>query len=119
MSPDPEPGTPAQAAAGLVIYRFESQLFFANAATFKNQVLDLAAGGVRWIVLDAEAVTGIDTTAAQTLHEVARALTDRKITFAISRTTATITGMLTHYGLEDIPLYDSNEEAARAFRTTG
>ncbi|MEU6751266.1 SulP family inorganic anion transporter [Spirillospora sp. NPDC046719] len=58
-------------------------------------------------------------TATQTLHEVASTLTDREITFAISRTTATITSLLTHYGLDDIPLYDSNEEAAQAFRTTG
>ncbi|MEU9021513.1 SulP family inorganic anion transporter [Actinomadura sp. NPDC048394] len=119
MSPDPEPGTPAQAVPGLVIYRFESQLFFANATTFKDQVLDLTTDGVRWIVLDAEAVTDIDTTAAQTLHEVASTLTDREITFAISRTTATITSLLTHYGLDDIPLYDSNEAATQAFRTTG
>ncbi|HEU5032791.1 MAG TPA: SulP family inorganic anion transporter [Spirillospora sp.] len=119
MSPDPDPGAPAQAVPGLVIYRFESQLFFANAVPFKNRILGLAADGVRWIVLDAEAVTDIDTTAAQTLHEVRTVLTDRGITFAMSRTTASITGMLTHYGLGGIPRYDSNEAAARAFQATG
>ena len=65
------------------------------------------------------ALRDIDTTAAQTLHEVTRTLTDRGITFAISRVTASVTGMLTHYGLDGIPLYDSNEAAAQAFQSTG
>ena len=52
---------------GLLLYRFDAPLFFANADYFRRRVLDAinAAHGVRWFVLDAEAISRVDTTALQ------------------------------------------------------
>jgi high affinity sulfate transporter 1 len=54
--------------AGLVIFRFDAPLFFANARTFRDEIRRLADGeGRRWIVIAAEPITDVDTTAADML----------------------------------------------------
>ncbi len=57
---------------GLVIYRFDSPLFFANANTFRDTVLRLADADPRpaWILVAAEPITDIDTTAADMLEDL-------------------------------------------------
>lgn len=97
------PGEPA-------VYRFEGPLFFANADTFKSEVLALHAPAV---VLDAEAISDIDTTGADALRDVADKLHARGVGFSVARATAEIRGLLAHYGL-DLTHYDSNESAVRA-----
>ena len=63
----------ARRIPGLVLYRFDAPLFFANADYFRERVRALArAGDVRWIVVAAEPITDIDATAGETL----RALND-------------------------------------------
>ncbi|MFD0884740.1 SulP family inorganic anion transporter, partial [Streptosporangium algeriense] len=98
----------------LVVYRFESQLFFANAGTFKTEITHLADQGVRWIVLDAEAITDVDTTGAQALRETVDTLRERGVVLAVSRATASLRRLLDHYGLTGLAYYDSNEAAATA-----
>ncbi|WP_268920391.1 STAS domain-containing protein [Actinomadura soli] len=111
---------PQEAAAGLVLYRFGNELFFANAAEFAAEVDDLtAAGDVRWFVLDAEAITDIDTTGAQTLAEIARKLAGRGVIFAVARAPRSLRDLLAHYGLGDLTHYDSNEAALDAYRQDG
>ncbi|OXY89854.1 SulP family inorganic anion transporter [Streptomyces diastatochromogenes] len=60
----------AQRLPGLVIYRFDAPLFFANARTFRDQVRRLARGDPppSWIVVAAEPMTDVDTTAADVLE---------------------------------------------------
>ncbi|GAA2869637.1 SulP family inorganic anion transporter [Nonomuraea rubra] len=99
-----------------VVYRFESQLFFANADTFKREVTSLAHRGAQWIVLDAEAISDVDTTGAQALREITDMLRERGVVFAISRATTGLRDLLAHYGLTDLTFYDSNEAAAAAYR---
>ncbi|MFI0366940.1 SulP family inorganic anion transporter [Actinomadura sp. 1N219] len=111
---------PQEAAAGLVLYRFGNELFFANAAEFAAQVDDLTTSGdVRWFVLDAEAITDIDTTGAQTLADTAGKLADRGVTFAVARAPRSLRDLLVHYGLGDLTHYDSNEAALDAYRQDG
>ena len=57
---------------GLVIYRFDAPLFFANAKTFRDEVMQLARAepAPRWIVVAAEPITDVDTTAADVLFEL-------------------------------------------------
>ncbi|MGP3937171.1 SulP family inorganic anion transporter [Nonomuraea sp. KM88] len=100
----------------LVVYRFESQLFFANADTFKSEITHLADRGAEWIVLDAEAITDIDTTGAQALRETTDLLRERGVTFALSRATTGLRHLLDHYALTGLTFYDSNEAAAAAHR---
>ncbi len=59
----------AQQLPGLVIFRFDAPLFFANARTFRDQIRRLAAADPRpqWIVIAAEPITDVDTTAADML----------------------------------------------------
>jgi MFS superfamily sulfate permease-like transporter len=57
---------------GLVIFRFDAPLFFANARTFREQVRGLVIEGadLLWIVVAAEPITDVDTTAADMLAEL-------------------------------------------------
>ncbi|MBW5481203.1 SulP family inorganic anion transporter [Streptomyces bambusae] len=57
---------------GLVIYRFDAPLIFANARTFRDEVRRLADADPRpaWIVVAAEPMTDVDTTAADMLAEL-------------------------------------------------
>ena len=57
---------------GLAIYRFDAPLLFANARTFRDQVRRIAAvePRPRWIVVAAEPITDVDTTAADMLEEL-------------------------------------------------
>ncbi|MGP3932149.1 SulP family inorganic anion transporter [Nonomuraea sp. KM88] len=105
-----------QEAGPLTVYRFESQLFFANTDTFKTEITHLADQGARWIVLDAEAITDVDTTGAQALRETADMLRERGVTFAVSRATGSLRRLLARYGLAGLTYYDSNEAAAAAYR---
>jgi high affinity sulfate transporter 1 len=62
----------AQELTGLEIYRFDAPLFFANARTFREGIRRLAAARPRprWIVIAAEPVTDVDTTAADMLLQL-------------------------------------------------
>ena len=64
--------TEAEGLPGLVIFRFDGPLFFANARTFRDQIRRLAAAEARvdWIVIAAEPITDIDTTAADMLSDL-------------------------------------------------
>ncbi|TYB56172.1 SulP family inorganic anion transporter [Nonomuraea sp. PA05] len=108
--------TEGPAEGPLVVYRFESQLFFANAGTFKSEITRMADDGAEWIVLDAEAVTDVDVTGAEALRETAAALRERGVTFAVARATTGLRRLLAHYGMSGLTFYDSNEAAAAAHR---
>jgi MFS superfamily sulfate permease-like transporter len=60
----------AERLPGLVLFRFDAPLIFANARVFRDQVRRLTAGDPppRWIVVAAEPITDVDTTAADMLR---------------------------------------------------
>src|SRR5271168_2059654 len=68
------PGYPeARLIPGLVLFRWDAPLFFANAELFHDRVLDAVASSptpVRWLVVAAEPVTSVDFTAADVVCEV-------------------------------------------------
>jgi MFS superfamily sulfate permease-like transporter len=67
----------ARQIPGLVRFRWDAPLFFANAELFKQRVLDAAAESpapVRWLVVTAEPVSSVDVTEADTLIELDDAL---------------------------------------------
>ena len=68
----------AEQLPGLVIFRFDAPLFFANARTFRDQIRRLAAADPRphWIVIAAEPITDVDTTAADMLADLDEELND-------------------------------------------
>jgi SulP family sulfate permease len=83
---DDYPG--AQRVPGLVVYRYDSPIFFANAENFRRRALaavDDAPTPVEWFLLNAEANIEVDLTGVDALEEVRRTLTDRGIVFAMAR----------------------------------
>ena len=69
--------TEARQIPGLVLFRWDAPLFFANAELFKRRVLQEAAKSpvrVRWLIVAAEPITSVDITAADTLDELHKAL---------------------------------------------
>jgi sulfate permease, SulP family len=73
---------------GLLVYRYDAPLFFANAEDFKHRALaavDAADPPVEWFLLNAEANTEIDLTAVDALEEVRKTLAERGVVFALAR----------------------------------
>jgi SulP family sulfate permease len=73
---------------GLVVYRYDSPLFFANAEDFRARALaavDQAEDPVEWFLLNAEANSEVDLTAVDALDELRRILSERGIVFAMAR----------------------------------
>ncbi len=73
---------------GLLIYRYDAPLCFANAEHFRSRALaalEAEASAVRWFVLNAEAIVEIDITAADVLLELQNTLRQRGIRLAMAR----------------------------------
>jgi SulP family sulfate permease len=111
---------------GLIVYRFDAELFFANATTFTAEIEDLVRRSeprATMVLVDAEAITGIDLTAAAAVAELHAWLSERGVTLAVSRVrtplrdTLARTGLLERIGEEN--LYPTTSEGVRAFRRAG
>jgi SulP family sulfate permease len=73
---------------GLVVYRYDSPLFFANAEDFRTRALaaiDDAEDQVEWFLLNAEANIEVDLTAVDALDDLRQTLAARDIVFAMAR----------------------------------
>lgn len=78
----------ASLVPGLVVYRYDSPLFFANAQDFVSRALaaiDGAPTPVRWFLLNTEANVTVDITAADTLESLRQEVDRRGIVFALAR----------------------------------
>jgi len=76
----------AEALPGLVVYRFDAPLIFANARMFSEAVRAIAArrDDLRWIVIAAEPVTDVDTTAADMLADLDSWLNERGVSLVFA-----------------------------------
>jgi MFS superfamily sulfate permease-like transporter len=73
---------------GLVMFWFGSDLFYANAASFTakaRQLVQESPSPVRWLVIDASAITGIDFSGASALTELEQDLTKNGVVLALAR----------------------------------
>lgn len=73
---------------GLVLYRFGAALFYANAARFLEEVtcvIQPLPSAVRWVVVDAEAITHVDYTAARVVLGLKKILTEAGVELAFAR----------------------------------
>jgi SulP family sulfate permease len=91
---------------GLVIYRFDAPLFFANAQLLADDVLATVAevaapAPVRWVVIDAESIGDVDSTGAAMLGDLADDLRGRGITLALARVKAPVAAYLSRAGVLD------------------
>lgn len=113
----------AETIPGLLVYRYDSPLFFANAEDFRRRSLaaaDAHAEGLRWFVLNAEAIVEADSTALAVLEEVRAELGRRGVTFALAHVKQELRGDLERFGLLDDGLADlvfpTLPTAVQAFR---
>jgi high affinity sulfate transporter 1 len=112
----------AQHLPGLVIYRFDAPLFFANAKTFRDEVRRLAAAEVppRWILIAAEPVTDVDTTAADVLTNLDETLNAQGISLVFAELKDRVREKVERYGLtrtiDSRHFYPTIEAAIAAFR---
>ena len=86
---------------GLVIYRFDAPLFFANAKTFRDMVMRLAGAepAPRWIVIAAEPVTDVDTTASDVLEDLDETLNAQGISLVFAELKDPVRRKIERYGL--------------------
>jgi MFS superfamily sulfate permease-like transporter len=87
---------------GLLIYRYDAPLCFANAEHFRSRALaalEAEASAVRWFVLNAEAIVEIDSTAADVLLELQNTLRQRGIRLALARVKQDLYQQLRRAGL--------------------
>jgi MFS superfamily sulfate permease-like transporter len=92
----------ARTIPGLVVYRYDSPLFFANAADFRRRALAAVAEEgrtVHWFVLNAEANVEVDITALDSVESLRGELTGRGIVFAMARVKQDLRAELDAYGL--------------------
>jgi high affinity sulfate transporter 1 len=94
----------ARTIPGLLVYRYDSPLFFANAEDFRRRALaavDEQTRPVRWFVLNTEANVEVDITALDAVDELRRELAGRGIVFALARVKQDLLDDLEAYGLTD------------------
>lgn len=78
----------ARQVPGLVVYRYDSPLFFANAEDFRRRALaavETVPAPVEWFVLNSEANVEVDLTSVDALEELRAELARRGIVFAMAR----------------------------------
>jgi len=94
----------ATTVPGLLVYRYDSPLFFANAENFRRRALDAVATQaepVRWFVLNVEANVEVDSTGLEALEALRAELTARGIEFALARVKQDLLDALTAYGITE------------------
>jgi MFS superfamily sulfate permease-like transporter len=92
----------ARRIPGLVLFRWDAPLFFANAEFFKECVLDAVAKSptpVRWLVVAAEPVTSVDISAGDTVAELNEALLAQGIEFCFAELKDPVKDKLKRFGL--------------------
>jgi SulP family sulfate permease len=89
---------------GLVVYRYDSPLFFANAEDFRRRALAAAefqGSTVSWFVLNMEANVEVDITGLDAVEAVRTALAERGIVLALARVKRDLQDELDAYGLTE------------------
>jgi high affinity sulfate transporter 1 len=92
----------ARLIPGLVLFRWDAPLFFANAELFRERALDAVAASptpVRWLVVAAEPVTSVDVTAADSLAELDETLHAAGIEFCFAEMKDPVKDKLKRFGL--------------------
>ena len=116
-----EPGS--QSLPGLLVFRFDSRLFYANARLFVDRIQELIAAApsrVRWLILDCSSIGDIDYSASLNLAGLIEALHAEKRIFALADVDPTLMQVLTkletleHF--DNAHIYPTVQEAVAAFR---
>jgi high affinity sulfate transporter 1 len=107
---------------GLVIYRFDGPLIFANAKTFRSEVREFARSDPppHWIVIACEPMTDVDTTAADMLDELDRELEAAGVHLVFAEMKDAVRTKIRDYGVEWLEdsgaFYPTVGSAVRTYR---
>ncbi len=120
-----EPAKPGlETAPGIIIYRFDAELFYANSSRFVDQVdalIDGAPHPVRWFVTDASSLDDIDYSAGRSLLALVQSLRARNITPCLARVDANLEKLLATYGVQQqvdrARVFESLHESLIAFES--
>ncbi|MEX3933388.1 SulP family inorganic anion transporter [Paraburkholderia phymatum] len=114
-----QPGT--MTAPGLIVYRFGSDLFFANDHFFTAEVsrlIDAAPGPLHWFVVDAGAITDLDYSAARTVNDLIDNLHERRIGVLFGRVNRYLRSDMDRHGITktigDSNIFETLHEALAA-----
>lgn len=94
----------AETVPGLIIYRWDAPLSFLNATYFRRQARDLVTDAddpVHWVLVDAEAISDIDSTGIQSLSQLCDFMEEAGVTLAFSRLRSRERLRLSEAGLEE------------------
>jgi MFS superfamily sulfate permease-like transporter len=90
----------AREIPGIVVYRWEAPLFFANAGTFRQQIRHLVRERhPKWIILQCEAITDVDVTAAEMLEQLDNELNAAGTHMAFAEMRTRLQELTLRYGL--------------------
>ena len=95
----------ARQIPGLVLFRWDAPLFFANAEFFRERTLDAvghAAAPIHWLVIAAEPVTSVDITSADALVELNTSLQSSGITLCFAELKDPVKDKFKRFGLFDV-----------------
>jgi high affinity sulfate transporter 1 len=114
-----KPGTVSE--PGLVVFQFGADLFYANATRFAADVRGLVEGApspVKWLVVDAGAITSIDYSAARVVENLQRDLLHRNVTLVLVHAEPSLLNDLRRHRLHDVVadghVFDTLREALAA-----
>ena len=97
------PATPGhETEPGLILYRFGADLFFANANRFADEVRALVEGAahpIRWLIVEADATTNMDYTAARVVVALIDELAGRDVRIAFARVSASLRADMDRHGV--------------------
>ena len=113
-----------QTVPGFVVYRFYAPLLFCNSDYFVNRVRNLIAQSptpVVWFLLDAQAITDIDVTAAESLRDLYQELQNRGVALKIAHANPPLRMVLEKIGLaselKEESFFASVHECEEAFKS--
>jgi high affinity sulfate transporter 1 len=112
----------AEQLPNCVMFRFDAPLFFANARTFREQIRALAATQPtpEWIIVAAEPLTDVDTTAADMLEDLDEELNRRGISLVFAEMKDPVRRKIERYELtrtiNPAHFFPTLEDAVNAFR---
>ena len=89
---------------GIVVYRVDDRVFFANASYVKGRVREAVRGAptpARWLVFDAEAMVQVDSAGLQAIEDVARDLEHEGVTLVVARMRAVTRQRFDESGMTD------------------
>jgi SulP family sulfate permease len=99
----PVPATPGvQTESGLIVYRFGADLFYANDRRFVDDVRTLvehAPTPVRWFIVDAEAITDVDYSAARSIRELLDDLARQEVGMIFARVSPYLKADMDRHGI--------------------